>query len=100
MSNTTTGFIDLTPAGCTTPDGIERTNKTLEAWQNAQANLANETARFLQYNAGWLIETLKNINEPDLVTEISDLQDKAKKMNRLQEDFLRAVSGAPARVSK
>lgn len=82
--------IDLTPAGCQTPEGIARVNAALRAVDEANA----ECARLLDEHAGDLAPMLRHLGAWDDVMAARARRDDAN------EEFLRALSHAPAASRK
>jgi hypothetical protein len=89
---------DLRPRGLTTPEGNRRVNLALAHYDDAARNFAAMTSRFLdEYNLALIkmvaAEATKN---PDIRDHWKQLQAECGKLRHLQEELLRAVTGAPA----
>jgi hypothetical protein len=77
--------IDLTPAGCATPEGNARVAKALDEWNSSAHSVAN-----LAQN---LLSGKDNGREDD--ADWTELREAITVRNTKQESFLRAVAGAP-----
>jgi hypothetical protein len=93
--------ITLTPRGMETQEGVERVNRAMEAQSNAIANVANLATEFIRQH-GWCIDQaidrLPN-DDGDAETIREDLKEllhAIRERSKAQEEFLRAVAGAPA----
>jgi hypothetical protein len=92
--------IDITPVGCQTPEGVARVNAAKEAFENATAEVANAATQLL---VDWRPTLLDGLNNPLITQEGRDalfedlhqLDALIDTRRRKQEEFLRAVAGAP-----
>jgi hypothetical protein len=82
-------FIDLTPEVFKTPEGREKVRKAQEAWESAQANVANSSAAFFREWAGAIRAKFRS-EYPEILGEISILEAEIKDMREKQETFLRS----------
>lgn len=86
--------IDITPAGLRTQDGIERTNKAVSEFNDSTAQVANLAT-----------ELFDMLIQSDLFTpvrhqyreEIAEMKSAIELRRDRQEEFLRAIAGAPKR---
>lgn len=93
MSEQKTIMVDMTPRGV--KEDPARVNRALEAFQSAQADLANYAAQIIRDLQGGQIDKRQAgvlLMEPEAVELAEGLSDA-------QEEFLRSLSGAPARAS-
>jgi hypothetical protein len=77
------GSIDLTPRGCTTPQGCERTSKAIDAFNASAHEVANRANDLLAARTNG---TVTGYDWEEIETAV-----KAREL--AQEEFLRAVAG-------
>lgn len=103
--------IDLTPAGCKTPEGNARVNKAIDKLENARTEVAQSTGAFIRENAYRIREALTDerfLNRSasfsrdeanEVLESLAKLETKCNEINDLHDEFLRALSGrAPREV--
>ena len=82
-SNTRT--IDITPAGCTTPEGNARVTKALDEFNGSAHTVANLAASMMDARRNGTLTS----------EDLDELQEAIEARRNAQESFLRAVAGAP-----
>jgi hypothetical protein len=93
---TQVGFIDLTPRGCTTPEGIERTNKAMHEFEDSAVAVANAAMRFVHNHEFALVEMVVREQDASNIREdFAELRELVRARRVAQDEFLRAVSGQP-----
>jgi hypothetical protein len=93
MDDTTTRFIDITPVGMKTPEGIARVNKAMQEWENIRAEVANKTHHLLRDHFYALRQTLVRNDESDAAEDLDEIMEDCKRMITAQDEFLKAVAG-------
>ena len=84
--------IDITPRGCTTPEGAARVSKALEEWNGSAHEVANLAATVIE-SYGTVIKAAMVAYDPDSHEEYGDLERAIETRAAKQEEFLRAVAG-------
>jgi hypothetical protein len=92
-----TETIDLTPRGMQTPEGAERVRIAIQKFENATALLANAATEFLDEYGGILDDAAEEdvVGRGDFAEDLKGLRKLIERRQREQEQFLRAVAGAP-----
>lgn len=83
-----TKFIDITPEVLKTPEGRARVAQAQDAWQHAQAQVANMAAQLLSDHE-YLFLTMTEA-DGEFSADMRELRAAVKTMNETQEAFLRA----------
>lgn len=96
--------IDITPAGCQTPEGIARVNKAMREFDDATAEVANAATRFFDDHRLTLVEVAGGVSicEDDRIAlkdDLRQLQAIIGTRRPKQEALLRAIAGAPPEPS-
>jgi hypothetical protein len=93
----TVEFIDLTPRGCTTPEGQARVAQAQRDMDSANAELANAAEQFFANHEMALIEMIsaEAKSEPDIREDWAELQSMLATRHKVREEFMRAVAGVP-----
>jgi hypothetical protein len=85
--------VDLTPVGCSTPEGIARVNRAVDAMHGANAGCVNALRELL--DALDVLASMRPLGE-----EMTEAQAEARAAMRqqivAQDEFLRALAGRPA----
>lgn len=93
----TTHTITLLPKGCETPEGAARVQRTMDAWNNTHAEVANRATQFLKLYAATIAEGLKEhaYDVDGALADLKELQELMEDRDSKQEEFLKAVCGRP-----
>ena len=86
-------MIDCTPVGLKTPEGKQRANKALKAFEESTAALPNEAITFFDAHEADLLHCMEMY---DISKDIIEMRRLIRALRKAQEEFLRAVAGAPA----
>jgi hypothetical protein len=87
--------IKLTPVGLSTPEGSARVAAALKAFEESHATVANAATQFIER---YQYEIKHALNSEDGAgDELAELLEMIAARSVAQDDFLRAVAGAPAR---
>jgi hypothetical protein len=89
-----TQFIDLTPQGLLTPDGVKRVNNAEEELYSATVAFANEASEFFKLHRDTLLGMAGN--NAALREDIHQMDALISARHRKTDAFLRAVAGQPA----
>jgi hypothetical protein len=92
-----TRSIDITPVGLSTPEGSERVNAALKAWEESHVRVANEASQFITKYSDYIEAAMVRAEDPDSVAEYKELWTVMCERERLQNEFLRAMAGLPKR---
>lgn len=90
-------YIDVTPTGLKTPEGVKRVNEALTKFHDANADVANAATQFLRQWIG-SDTTAKHgpvtiqLN-PEALDDLADVWERITERERVQDVFLRAVAG-------
>jgi hypothetical protein len=91
--------VDLTPRGCTTPEGRARVLVAQQAFDDSAAALANAAMEFFDNHGNLVMEAIRGVEDAALRKELrkqfSGVTALMTARLRAQEAFLRAVAGAP-----
>jgi hypothetical protein len=94
---TVAGTIEVTPRGCTTPEGIARTHQAMDNFEASAVALANAFVQFFHDHEIALIEMVTKENDNRNIREdFIELGRLVRARRAAQNEFLRAVSGQPA----
>ena len=95
-------FIDMTPVGCKTPEGVARSNQAVENLDNARTIFANNAVIFLQDYTDFLIGVVKfsalngKIDQDEaneFLQALEDMDTDSMHVSASQNEFFRAVTG-------
>jgi hypothetical protein len=90
------GSIDITPRGLTTPQGLRAANKAVEGFEQSHVTVANLATQFAE---DWFdVFVQDHDGNESLHGDIRELRAAIADRLRKQEEFLRAVAGAPPQV--
>lgn len=90
--------INLTPVGLQTPEGEQRVARALKAFEESHPTVANLATVFLHRYGGEIKQYFIRRDDTDAAEEFGELYTAILERDRTQEEFLRAVAGAPAEV--
>lgn len=90
-------YIDLTPVGCTTPEGQARVTASLKAFEDSGATLANAAIQFVDHYRSDILDALGTV--PGLREDFRELTNLIDARRRKQEEFMRAVAGVAAHAT-
>ena len=79
-----------------TPEGTERLNKALKAFDESHAVVANVASRFLIRYAYEIKRAMQQSDDKGAMDELNDVLDTIATRTEAQEEFLRALAGHPA----
>lgn len=85
--------IDITPVGCSTPEGVERVNKAMAAFEASHANVANNCSAFIMKYADEIKAAVVRSDDEDVVEDYKEMVRSIEERRKLQDEFLRAVAG-------
>jgi hypothetical protein len=83
--------IDITPESLKTPEGAAKVAAALEAWQTAQAEVANQAATFVDEHGGDFLHVMQMYGPA--CEDFRDLQGAIDEMAERQHAFLVALAG-------
>ena len=86
--------VDITPPGLKTSDGAACVSRALEAWNSSAHEVANLAACIMN-NYGSVIKAAMVKYDPGSHEEFGDLKRAIETRAAKQEEFLRALAGAP-----
>lgn len=82
--------IDITPAGCKTPEGAARVKQTMDAFEESHAQVANAATEFYRNLTNcYTYEEFREVMDD----EGADLKTLIERRSKAQDNFLRAVTG-------
>jgi hypothetical protein len=88
-------MIDITPVGCSTPEGNARVAKAIKDFDDATAALANAAIEFLDTHEEDILHAMEMYE--DVSEDIHQLRALIGARNRKQGAFLAAVAGSSER---
>jgi tetratricopeptide (TPR) repeat protein len=97
MTRTT---INITPVGLSTPEGVERVTKAQEAFEQSHAEVANQASQFIHRYMDEIKAVIVRSDDPDAVEDYKELLQTIERREQAQEEFLRAVAGAPSQEAR
>ena len=83
--------IDITPVGCTTPEGNAKVAKAIKDFDDASAALANAAIEFFDTHESDFLHAMGMY--PGVAEDVHQLRALIGARNRKQEAFLSAVAG-------
>jgi hypothetical protein len=83
--------VDITPVGCTTPEGNAKVAKAIKDFDDAGAALANAAIEFFDTHESDLLHAMEMY--PGIADDIHQIRALIGARNRKQDAFLSAVAG-------